>query len=85
MRKRYLIAAVPAVAVIAFGWIMPLVVYGHSALEMDGGGRVIGEDGICCSEPYPYYLARMAELASPLVLVASAAAMLAIRRFSKQP
>lgn len=79
MHKRYVIVALPALATIAIGWIMPLVMYGHIALVSDGGGRVVDDNGVCCMEPTPYYIARMAALLSPFVVAISSVVILNMR------
>ena len=84
MRKRYIVLATPVIAVIAIGWLMPLVVYGHAALYMDGGGRVLDENGVCCIEPTLYYLARLTAIFSPLVVAICLAGVLIVRLMSKK-
>lgn len=84
MRKRYIVLASPAIAAITIGWLMPLVVYGHSALYMDGGGRVLDENGVCCMEPTLYYIARVTAIFSPLVVVICLVAILTVRLMSKK-
>lgn len=84
MRKCYIVLATPVIAVIAIGWLMPLVVYGHAALYMDGGGRVLDENGVCCIEPTLYYIARLTAIFSPLVVTICLAGVLIVRLMSKK-
>lgn len=84
MRWRYFIAALPLIATIAVGWIMPLLIYGDLAFGSDGGGRVPGEDGVCCVEPTAYFVARVAAWLSPVVFIASLPGIIVIWAISRE-